>query len=484
MGIKFTLNLALVMICVISFMLSSAPLQVDTENATIKLNGKNFVPISIFVQPSRNFSYWSDLGVNTVIGAELNILDWMNKLAPNNLYGIPTRHQTSLNNDRIIAYWLGDEPDIAEKDANGNWVIPRTDTTEVKQWSESLRSARPNHPQMLNFSGGSILNQMITIGIDRYKSWSRNVEMISQDRYPISSDQDPGLIPQIGILSIKLMSFVDEKKPVGAFIEACNYKVGRDPTPGEFQAEVWVAIGKGARFISYFGVIIEPSFGYNCLTGNTALENEIRTTNALIKQMTDVIMAPHIKISGVRKGFTSAPVKLDLGYRKLNSDLYIFAISSMAKVATFTLEIDNGSSSPIAVMGENRNATYIDGKINDTFTTSNTAHIYKLKDYFIHNPVAIYTGSFVGNNSVLRMGSNISADQTKLKFRITQPQHVQLHLFKNTGEKINTPLNKYLLKGNYTFNISPWISSTGVYFAQLVLTNVTHTLPVVVLTLY
>jgi hypothetical protein len=149
---------------------------------------------------------------------------------------------------------------------------------------------------------------------------------------------------------------------------------GRTIAPPEIRSATWHSLIAGARGIIYF----QHSFGGSCITHHvlrdtsgcySAVQDQVRTLDAQIKQLAPVLNAP-IVTGGF--GF-SGPIRASA--HLLGNDLYIFAGSTTgATSASFTVP----SGTQAEVQYEGRSIPVSAGSFTDTFADKNAIHIYKV----------------------------------------------------------------------------------------------------------
>jgi hypothetical protein len=340
---------------------AGAQFTVDTVNARFALDGRNFVPIVTSHQLLSDFAFWKDMGCNTVtyIESPNTWAQWTAALDANQLYGLPYGSgQLTQRHDRSLGYYLIGEPDIS-KDGN---PPPNTPAASVCAAAAAARRSAD--------------------GQAYYRTCSQAVDFVVHDHYPLMEDGSLENGIEITAATKRLIQYVDGKKPVGVFIETGQIDdVNRGPSPGEFEAEVWTAIGAGAKAIFYFPVRPSPWLRNN-LKGNTAMENKLRAVNALITQLTDVIAEDPVTVTGIARRFLTRSIMLNQYYRRLGSDLYLLAVATRAETTSYALDFAWNGSAQIEVVGEGRTVNYAAGGIMDRFTANKTVHIYKLPGYF------------------------------------------------------------------------------------------------------
>lgn len=435
----------------------AAVLQVDTENARMTLNGKNYIPLLNWWQPPSYYGWWKGLGVNTML-YDGGGSDVAGSLTNNGVYGF--LKTTSINNDRVIGYIVEDEPDI-----ESGGIMPRMSYSAFAAQCEAVRAARPGYPLMVNYAGQFILYHM-SGQPDYYINCSKHVDLVMHDYYPINQANDPAKTLDIMLATIKLISYVEGKKPVGAFIETYRINTGSPgPTPGQVRSQVWTALGAGCKFIAYFSHCFTGCANFTTgMMGDAGMENEVKRNNQLITALTDVIMEDAIKLREVTRVFIGGKsIMMGLYYRRHLNDLYIFAVSTAAQAAAYKLSFAHPQGGLIEVKGENRTETYTDGGITDEFTEANTAHIYKVPGYFTTGIDAILPGEFSFPG---RAVYSVNTDRA-LRFQLFRPGRVQVRLLDMSGRLTDDLTNEFLPEGHHRVSLPQGKYHSGLYVARL-----------------
>ena len=170
----------------------------------------------------------------------------------------------------------------------------------------------------------------------------------------------------------------------------------------------------------------------NALKDDPEMCQEVKRNNELITQLTDVILEPVIRLTGFKKRFLSNAIQMKYYFRRHMDDLYIFTVSIQAQPAVYKLEFVNDTPyDTIEVIGEDRAVIYNDGGIIDTFTTSETAHIYCVKDYFLYNISSPGEKGEIESKSDLKVKVfQLSNQELEINFKIQKKSETYLKMQK------------------------------------------------------
>jgi hypothetical protein len=163
-------------------------------------------------------------------------------------------------------------------------------------------------------------------------------------------------------------------------------------TPPELNWAVWSSIIHGARGIIYFNhTFAGPAISYDNLAQSyyktvqpsqtISIYNQVKATNALIKQVAPVINSPKaVNYAAVDPAPTTF-AGIDMVAKYYNGQFYIIATTreSETKIntsATFTLADHNATTA--TVVNESRTIPINNGVFTDMFAHAWTVHIYQI----------------------------------------------------------------------------------------------------------
>jgi hypothetical protein len=310
-------------------------------NAPVELT--NFFILAADYQPVDSFEKWKGRGLNTVIRViepereELRASAIDAWTAEANRLGLKMIREPRANplddaaETSLLAYLIRDEPDIAESDP----------FAELQTLAEGLRApGLRRRPVFTNFAGWNVLNPDARepdpegLGDLGEPDWySRYVDMqdwVSQDIYPLGQMMsrlklsEADAMATLPLTMAKLRRWAPDK-PQFAYIESSQSDLSAWPplTPGQFRAQVWMALVQGARGIFYFphGGCTGPCGPPDVMTPDVV--EEMKTQNARVTELT---MALQAAVDPASMAVTAArPVHT--GWRVHGEDKYVIAVN-------------------------------------------------------------------------------------------------------------------------------------------------------------
>jgi hypothetical protein len=232
------------------------------------------------------------------------------------------------------------------------------------------------------YAGGLLHNQGRNMTADQMARGSNYGDVISDQR-AFTGDAAP------------IFGIVEDGGPYTTDTSASDYI-----TPPELNWAIWSELIHGARGVVYFNhTFAGPAVSDDNLAEayyqtvrpaqTISMYNQVKTTDALVKQMAPVLNSPTAfnYISVNRPGYQDGKVTslfsgIEVMAKDNNGQFYIFTDTrdSMTQSnipATFTLADKNATS--VAVIGENRTIAVTNGVFTDTFATAPTVHIYRVR---------------------------------------------------------------------------------------------------------
>jgi len=162
---------------------AAAALALTVGAATSRANTtppSDVFPIGVFLQPTLTFDAWQARGVNTVVECwqDWDLQQWNDEATKRGLYQIraPLADPTKdINNKYLLAWSLGDEPDVNGKSA-----------ATVAAAAATMRKVDPARPLFVNFSAGNVLQSSSTTNKANYQGWAAPANWTGSDLYPAS----------------------------------------------------------------------------------------------------------------------------------------------------------------------------------------------------------------------------------------------------------------------------------------------------------
>ncbi|MCW3005265.1 MAG: hypothetical protein JWQ20_4563, partial [Conexibacter sp.] len=345
----------------------------DVTNRASGAAGPGVFPIGVWSQPKRSFDTWKARGINTMVqyeGAAATIDEWTQAAVDRGLYMIrrprpnPADDVGQLN---LIAWAHPDEPDIVSTHHPAPFIA-----AEYARW----KAADPDMPVWVNFSGGYVNHWQGNLGRADYQAFLDATDWVSSSIYPVNGWDRPGDLDGPGKAVDRLEQW-SGGKPQFAVIEAADqqlYWMPKDvpgPTPGQFRAEIWDAIVRGARGIIYFPQSFKPGFSYDNAAPDIVAE--MQAQNARIAALGDVLLGP-----GDPPGLgidAAAPLVATWRFHKGRAYFVVLNRSDQTLAAQTLRLHGTGRSKSAAVDGERRTVAVNNGVIRDDFAPYET-HVY------------------------------------------------------------------------------------------------------------
>jgi hypothetical protein len=344
------------------------------SNRPSPATGPDFFIIGAWSQPRGSFAKWKDRGVNTMVqyeSAQATIQEWTQAAVDNGLYMI-RRPVPGVVGDvgqkNLIGWAHPDEPDIPSTGHDATYIA-----NEYANW----KKVDPDMPIFTNFSGGYVNKWQGNplVGYSGYKPLLDNTDWVGSSIYPVTGWDRPDDLDAPGKAVDRLEKY-SEGKPQFAVIETSDQELpwaAKDipgPTPGQFRAQVWDSIIRGAKGIIYFPQKFKPQFSFD----NTPpeIDAEMRVQNARITALSDVILSPiDPPTMGIALG---GP--LEASWRFHDGKAYFIVLNTSGESTTQAISLQGvGKPETAQVVGESRSVSLSKATFTDTFAP-HEAHVY------------------------------------------------------------------------------------------------------------
>ena len=342
-----------------------------------------FFPLAVWLQDPRNAERYRELGINLYVGlwqgptqAQLDALSKAGMLV------ICEQNETglqNLENQTIVGWMHGDEPDNAQEQQGGGWGPPIAPATIVADY-QRMRRADPSRPVLLNLGQGVAWDDWYGRGVrtrhpEDYAEYGKGCDLASFDIYPVTHDSKAvaGRLEFVARGVERLVGWTGGSRPVFACIETTH--IGNKdalPTPAQVRAEVWLAIVAGARGIVWFAHEFQPKFIEAGLLAHQEIAAAVRDADREVLGLAPVLNSPTIP------GAAEASAGITVLGKRHQGALWLFAAATSAGPvhATFTVAGTKGRAD-IEVLGEHRRLAAIDGRFADDFAAYGVHH-YKI----------------------------------------------------------------------------------------------------------
>lgn len=321
----------------------------------INVDGEPYFPLFV-TEPTSNPLFvpeFSDLGLNTIVGntgGPTTDGAMLNSLQTRGMLGILKFNNSVKDNPALLAWTFGFMPDIEGTSSLG-FQITR----------DEIYNMDPDHPIVVELSPGFYQDSnfddippALFGSRSHYFSYMSTTDIACFGVAPITELGDPDLIYLPGSATGTLRTvYGSNDRPVWTIIEATlsNSPGGaasaRAPSAVEVHHEIWDAIISGSTGIGYSVTRLEP---FSLIELSSAVEEEIKRSNAWITDLTDVILsAPSnlpISVSESSGGSFKYMV------REKDGVFYVFVINTALTSLSESITVAfNEPIPPVAVYG-------------------------------------------------------------------------------------------------------------------------------------
>jgi hypothetical protein len=324
-------------------------------------------------QPKKDFDKWKSRGINTMVmyeGHAATVDEWTQAAAERQLWMIRRPRPNpadDVNQPFLLAWAHPDEPDIPSTQHPIEYI---------RGQFQRMRAADPDRPIFTNYSGGYVNAWQGNTGRAAYEQFLANTDWGSSSIYPVTGWDRPHDFDAPGRAVDRLEKW-SQGKPQFAVIETGDQELPWAPreipgvTPGQFRAQFWDAIIRGARGIVYFPQKFKPNFSYD----NTPPEivEEMLTQHARVKAIEQAILSPSDPPSlGV-----TIDGPLEATWRSHGGKKYFIVLNTSDRPLTKVNVRLHGVGNPdsAAVSSEKRSVAVDNGVITDDFASYAT-HVY------------------------------------------------------------------------------------------------------------
>lgn len=341
------------------------------SNRDAKPADPEFFVFGVWAQPFTSFDKWKGRGINTMVmyeGYAATLDEWTNYCVQKGLYMIRQARPNpadDINQPYLLAWAHPDEPEITTK------YPPAT----IQARYDALKAADPNRPVWTNYSGGYVNHWQGNLSQSNYNPFLNATDWASSCIYPVAGWDRPNDLDAPGKAVDRLEKWT-QGKPQFAVLETSDQELSwgpkemPGPTAGQFRAEFWDSIIRGARGIVYFPQKFEPNFSYDN-TPQVIVDEMILQQNR-VKSIEKAILSPSDPPSlGLTAGGT-----LEGTWRFYNGKSYFIVLNNSSKATTQSVSFSGtGKASSADVHGESRTVSLTNGSFSDTFAPYET-HIY------------------------------------------------------------------------------------------------------------
>jgi hypothetical protein len=292
------------------------------ENNEFLLNGKPFLPIMSWAQPSTNYALLKGLGFNAHAGhADPGVAK------QNGAYVVPGYKEDLKGYDNILGWIFDDEPDMPR--GKGQEAKPRQEPAAVIDKATEIKSSDEDRLLFMTLTGHFSREQSTYSEPYRkeiYPQYISKTDVIGFDIYPIYGSGYASHLDWVGKGVAQLRELAGDR-PVYAWIETSkgskwmSYERQPDVLPIHTRNEVWQAIIRGATAIGYFSHAWFPEFKEFAPTAE--MQAELKRLNGQLTRLAPAILA----------GSTSRQIEMKLDHElhcqfkatEYNGTIHIFA---------------------------------------------------------------------------------------------------------------------------------------------------------------
>ncbi|MCU0913163.1 MAG: hypothetical protein MUC88_01200 [Planctomycetes bacterium] len=370
------------------------------RNRELVVNGKPFLPIMSWAQPSRMYPKLAGLGFNTFCGtADPNAAQAVGR------YAVASFRPHWIGHPYLLAWIHGDEPDMpGPRDPNNPQArrAPRTSPDRLLAVYQKIKEADQARPVFVTFTGGFARETSETDDAARtqlYSEFIQGADVVGFDIYPIYGSGYAGHLNWVGS-AVGQLRELGGPRPLYAWIETSKgskwmtYEKQPDVLPRHTRNEVWQAIINGATAIGYFTHAWVPK-PETTFAPTPEMQDELKRLNAQLARLAPAILAGPASVK-IEMKLVGEGTELACRFKATESDgaTWIFAenndlgpgaekakqfdpIKPRAGRATFTVA-GLKAGTRIEVVDENRAVTVEEGTFSDDFAPL-IEHIYKVK---------------------------------------------------------------------------------------------------------
>jgi len=350
--------------------------------------GDGFFPIAVWLQNPARAPQYKAAGFNTYVGLWKGPTHLqLNQLKSAGMKVICRQNEVALrrlDDETIIGWMHGDEPDNAQPSGKGKGYGPPIPPAKIISDYERIRANDPSRPVLLNLGQGVAWDGWYGRGVrtnhpEDYPEYVKGCDIASFDIYPAahSKPQVAGKLWYVARGVERLVEWTGGRKIVWNCIECTRiHNPTKKATPHQVRAEVWMSIIHGSMGLIYFVHEWQPRFNESAILGDPEMLAAITRINKQITALAPVLNSPTIA-GGIRAVPADPDVPIAVMMKRHKGAVYVFAVA-MRQGST---KVRFGMTEPagtrdIEVLGENRKLTCRNGIFEDEFGAWDV-HLYK-----------------------------------------------------------------------------------------------------------
>ena len=295
-----------------------------------------------------------------------------------------------IEDDTIIGWMHGDEPDNAQALKDGKGYGPPILPSKIVEEYEAIKENDPTRPVLLNLGQGVAWDNYIGRGVRRnhpedYPEYVKGCDIASFDIYP-AVHRNPDIAGKLWYVGQGVERLIEWSKPRNVWncLECTRISnIDRKPTPHEVRCEAWMSIIHGSRGLIYFIHQFKPVFREAALLDDPEMLQAITTLNRQITDLAPVINSPTIP-NAMTVTTTPENVPIATMLKRYGDATYLFAVGMRNKKVSASFQIHEVTGQhKLNVIDEDRNLTTHDGTFEDSFNPWDV-HLYRL-DHAVSN---------------------------------------------------------------------------------------------------
>ena len=350
-----------------------------------------FFTIAVWLQNPTKAGKYKDAGFNTYVGLWKGPTEkQLAELKKACMKVICHQNEVGLKHidDPVIVGWMhGDEPDNAQPLGKGKGYGPPIRPKEIIDDYQTLRSADPTRPVLLNLGQGVAWDGWHGRGVrtnhpEDYPEYVKGCDIASFDIYPVahSRPQVSGKLWYVPKGVERLVKWTRGNKVVWNCIECTRIQNPTNKaTPHQVRCEVWMSIIHGSMGLIYFVHEWKPRFNESALLRDPQMLSAVTAINRQIIHLAPVLNSPTLeKAASVSSENEDVPVAVMA--KRHEGAVYLFAVGMRngETVAKFTVNGLAGEKK-VEVLGENREILSKNGVFRDKFEPWDV-HIYRISE--------------------------------------------------------------------------------------------------------
>ena len=351
---------------------------------------KSFFPIAVWCQGPHNAARYREIGINVYLALwngptseQLAALKTagMRTICAQNQVGL-----TDKNNDVIIGWMHGDEPDNSQALPDGKgWGSP-VDPKVIQTHYQKIVDTDPTRPVLLNLGWGVGWDGWYGRGPrtghpEDYAEYVKGCDIASFDIYPLSHEKPKDAIygkAEVVAFGVdRLRKWAGPERPVWNCIE-CT-RIGNPdymPKPHMVRNQVWMSLVHGSQGLVYFVHQFKPTPVEAGIFLDKEMTSAVGEINYQIQSLASMLNSPTLNDLAEVKS-SEADASIDTMVKREGKTLYVFAVSMRNKASKATVTLKQGKFAGAEVLGESRTIRISGNTFSDNFTPY-AVHLYKI----------------------------------------------------------------------------------------------------------